>query len=98
MPVYHITLTCSGLSGKEGAAAVPCILEEFTHRPWHQNVRSRWQDGLLWLEGESDYDPKGEALLDEFWDAVFACLHFSGSVHFDIVSVSNAQGEAPRAS
>jgi len=87
MPLYHAILTCGGLTAEEAANAPADIVEEFGHRPWHQNVKSRWDGGLLWLEADNDYDADGKALLDEFWDVVIACVNASGTIHFKIVSV-----------
>src|SRR5947207_11096768 len=39
--MYRVTLSCSGLTETEGAAAVEDIIEEFTHRPWHTNLNGR---------------------------------------------------------
>ena len=87
MPLYHAILTCRGLTDSEAANAPADIVEEFGHRPWHQKVTCRWDGLLLWLEAVNDYDPDGQALLDEFGDAVIACVNASGTIHFEIVSV-----------
>jgi len=86
---YHAILTCSGLTDAEAASAPADILEEFGHRPWHQNVNCRWNGQLLWLEADNDYDSDGKALLDEFRDAVIACVNTSGTIQFEIVSVES---------
>ena len=87
MPLYHAILTCAGLTDAEAANAPADIEEEFRRRPWHQNVRCRWDGRLLWLEADNDDDEDGEALLDEFWDVVIACVRASGTIRFEIVSV-----------
>jgi hypothetical protein len=87
MPLYHAILTCDGLTDAEGANAPGDIVEEFDHRPWHLNVECRWDGRLLWLEADNDYDADGKALLDEFGDAVVACVNASGTIRFRIVSV-----------
>jgi hypothetical protein len=87
MPLYHAILTCGGLTDSEAANAPADIVEEFGHRPWHQNVKCRWDGRLLWLEADNDYDPDGKALLDEFGDAVVACVNAAGTIRFEIVSV-----------
>jgi hypothetical protein len=66
----QITLGCIG---KEPVCARD-IVEEFTHRPWHENVTCSWDGGTLILQAENDYDEKGLALLDEFSDAIAACI------------------------
>jgi hypothetical protein len=50
------------------------IAEEFTHRPWHQNVVCEWDGQQLLLHAETDWDADSKALLDEFSDAVSACI------------------------
>jgi hypothetical protein len=87
MPRYHATLACGGLTDAEAANAPADIVEEFRHRPLHQNVKCRWDGRLLWLEADNDYDGDGRALLDEFGDAVVACVNAGGTIHFEIVSV-----------
>lgn len=49
------------------------VAEEFTHRQWHQNVRCTWTGDILLLVADNDFDSDGEALADEFSDAVAAC-------------------------
>ena len=87
MPLYHTTVTCRGLTDAEGSNAPADIVEEFRQRPWHQNVACKWDSGMLWLEADNNYDADGQALLDEFWDVVIACVKASGTIHFEIVSV-----------
>ncbi len=70
----------------EGMSAPGDILEEFSHRPWHANVRCEWDGAALWLEAENDYDANGLALLDEFLDAVVACIKASGTISFAVES------------
>ena len=41
----------------------------------------------MWLEAENDYDVDGSALLDEFSDAVVACIKASGTISFSVESV-----------
>jgi len=87
--MYHAILTCDGLTSAEAANPPGDIVEEFGHRPWHQNVKCRWDGRLLWLEADNDYDADGKALLDEFGDAVVACVNTSGTIRFAIVSVES---------
>lgn len=87
MPIYHATLTCEGLTDVEVAQSLADVEQEFRERSWHKNVRCRWDGRLLWLEADNDYDEDGKALLDEFWDVVIACIPFTGTIRFAIVSV-----------
>jgi hypothetical protein len=84
--MYKARVSCSGLSHGEGAPAPDDILEEFMHRPWHKNVRCEWDGVSLWLEAENDYDANGMALLDEFSDAVMACISARDTLRFAVES------------
>lgn len=86
--MFKTRVACRGLSEVEGVAAPADILEEFTHRPWHKNVRAGWNDNSLWLEAMNDYDADGQALLDEFWDVVIACVDAKGTISFNIEDVA----------
>ena len=85
--MYRITLTCAGLSENEGANARNDVLEEFSHRSWHTNVKCYFDGTLLRLTAENDFDESGLALLDEFGDAIHACVSYSGAIHLEIESV-----------
>ena len=90
--MYRITLACSGVPIDLGPQAAVDIAEEFSNRPWHTNVSCIWQDGQLILQAENDVDATGEALNDEFSDAICACLPpFDGN----IVTLSVLRSVAP---
>ena len=72
--MYRIVLACKGVHANVGAVAARDITEEFTHRPWHQNVRCEWDGTRLMLLAENDFDSDGLALLDEFSDAISASI------------------------
>jgi hypothetical protein len=74
--MFHVVLECEaeGLSAEIGEQAATDIAEEFTHRPWHTNVRCTWDGHSIRLEADNDYDDKGLALRDEFSDAIAACV------------------------
>jgi hypothetical protein len=86
-PMYRVRVVCEGLTPEEGADAPVSILEEFTHRAWHKNVRCEWDGLLLRLEADNDYDARGQALLDEFSDAVVACVACEGTIAFKVEAV-----------
>ena len=88
---YRTTLTCAGLTDKEGKNAPPDILNEFANRPWQERVQCRWDGMLLWLEAESVCDRDGKALLDEYWDVVIACVPCEGTISFEIRSVTQTE-------
>ena len=85
--MYRVTVVCGGLTEAEGSSAVAGILEEFTHRPWHSKVACEWRDGILLLSASNDYDQTGQALLDEFGDAIIACVSPVGSIRSKVEAV-----------
>jgi hypothetical protein len=80
--MFRIVLACDGVPKDVGAQAAVDIAEEFTHRPWHINVQSRWDGARLILQAENDVDADGEALSDEFSDAISASIAapFDGAI------------------
>lgn len=80
--MFRIVLACDGVPKDVGVQAAVDITEEFTHRPWHTNVQCRWDGERLILQAENDVDADGEALSDEFSDAISACIapHFDGTI------------------
>jgi hypothetical protein len=77
--MFRIVLICKGVPAHVGAIGARDIAEEFTHRPWHQNVSCVWDGSQLILQADNDFDENGLALLDEFSDSISACV----SEHFD---------------
>jgi hypothetical protein len=94
--MYRIVLACKGVPAQVGAVGARDISEEFTHRPWHQNVSCEWDGSQLILQADNDFDSDGLSLLDEFSDAISACIEegFDGGI--DIVSVSPLPSEVRR--
>jgi hypothetical protein len=76
--MFRIVLKCGGVPKDVGAQAAADITEEFTQRPWHLNAECRWDGEHLIFRAENDFDSNGEALLDEFSDAVIACTPYVG--------------------
>lgn len=72
--MFRIALICEGLPPELGPQAAIDVAEEFDHRPWHRNLRCTWTGNVLVLVAENDFDSDGEALADEFSDAVSACI------------------------
>jgi hypothetical protein len=71
--MFRVTLICEGLPPELGPEAEIAVAEEFARRPWHQNVRCTWTGNILVLAADNDFDRDGNALADEFSDAVAAC-------------------------
>jgi hypothetical protein len=85
--MYRITLVCNGIPDHAGEGSARDVGAEFRHRPWHQNVKCTWDGSRLTLQAENDFDSDGLALLDEFSDALSACLEaFEGDI--EIVSIT----------
>ena len=86
--MYRATVICTGLSDSEGSQAAKDILEGFAERPWHQDVQCEWTGSVLRLFATNDFDPIGDALLDEFTDEVFANVNFKGTIRTSVESVT----------
>jgi hypothetical protein len=76
--MYRIVLAATGIPIDEGPPGARCISEDFTHRPWHQNATCEWDGSRIILTAENDFDCDGLALVDEFSDAISACLKDAG--------------------
>ena len=93
--MYRIVLACKGVPVHVGAAGARDITEEFTHRPWHQNVRCEWDGSQLVLQADNDFDSNGFALRDEFSDAISACIEDGFDGDIEIVSVNPLRSDIP---
>ena len=91
--MYEVRVQCVGAPAKSARAGIDDILDEFKHRPWHTNVQCHIDGQALVLTAVNDYDSDGLALLDEFSDAVVACLDLGeATVSFEVQSVSPLVG------
>ena len=71
--MYRIELECTGIDPAEGDEAAREIEQAFAeHRRHHQNVSCSFANGVLTVIAESDFDPKGLALVDEMSDCISA--------------------------
>lgn len=86
--MYRIVLACHGIPTHQGRLGAREIAEEFMHRPWNKNVRCEWDGTRMILQADSDVDSDGRALLDEFSDAISACIKDSGDGPIEILSVT----------
>ena len=93
--MFKITLTCDGCPSSVGLQAAIDISEEFGHRPWHKDVVCSWDGRFLILQAVNDFDGDGLALLDEFSDAISACITegFDGAIR--IRSITSTDSSAP---
>ena len=79
----RIILACSGVPLSAGSEAAVDITAEFSeHRPWQKNVVCTWDGALLLLQADTEHDPKGLALIDEFSDCISAYIRegFDGNI------------------
>jgi hypothetical protein len=86
--MYRIVLACKGVPAGAGTAGAHDITEEFTHRPWHENVSCAWDGSQLILQADNDFDSNGLALLDEFSDAISACIREGFDGDIEVLSVT----------
>jgi hypothetical protein len=87
--MYKVILACKGVPPELGVAAATDISEEFTHRQWHQNVRCEWDQTRLLLHADNDWDADAKALLDEFSDAISACIPGTFGYSIEVVSIAD---------
>src|SRR5258708_2365457 len=59
--MYRIILTCKGVPPALGANGARDITEEFTRKPWHQNVTCQWDGSQLILQADNDFVASGLA-------------------------------------
>jgi hypothetical protein len=90
--MYQITLVCKGVPAHTGATAAQDIAEEFAHRPWHKDVSCVWDGSNLILQADNDFDSNGLALLDEFSDAISACIKDGFDGDLQVLSIREVNG------
>jgi hypothetical protein len=88
--MYRIILACTGVPAALGPAGALDVTEEFSHRPWHQNVHCEWDGQELLLRAENDWDADAKAIIDEFSDAVSACLPGTFGYEIKLISLTAA--------
>ena len=91
--MYRIVLACKGVPPHAGAAGARDISKEFTHRPWHANVTCVWDGSQLILQAENDFDSNGLALVDEFSDAISACIEGGFDGNIEILSIQESTSD-----
>jgi len=92
--MFRIVLACTGIPSAEGPSGAEAIREEFAHRPWHTNVKCTWDGVGLILQADNDFDSNGLALMDEFSDAISACLSDAGKGSVEVLSVDALADES----
>ena len=63
--MYQVILACKGVPVELGPAGALDVVEEFSHRPCHQNVRCEWngEELVLYAENDWDEDAKGHLVM-----------------------------------
>jgi hypothetical protein len=86
--MYQAILACKGVPVELGLEGAVDVVKEFRHRPWHQNVHCDWDGKELILCAENDWDADAKALLDEFSDAISACIPGTFGYEVEVRSVT----------
>ena len=55
---------------------------------WHENVTCVWNGSQLILQADKDFDSNGLALVDEFSDAISACIKDGFDGDIEVLSVT----------
>ncbi len=85
--MYRIVLACKGVPTHAGVIGARDISNEFARRPQHQNVTCVWDGSQLILQAENDFDSNGLALVDEFSNAISACIEGGFDGNIEILSI-----------
>jgi hypothetical protein len=94
--MHPVKLVCENVPAAAGLEAASDITREFAeHRPHYQNVICEFSDSRLTLSAESDFDPDGANLMDEFSDciSIFIATPFDGEMR--VVSVRGTDLSQP---
>jgi hypothetical protein len=86
--MYRIPLACKGVSAHTGPVSACAIAQEFTSRPWQENVKCFFDGSRLILQADNDFDSKRLALADELSDSISACVNDGFSGDIEILSVA----------
>lgn len=85
----RVVLVCHGVPAASGAEAALDITAEFAeHRPWQKQVRCTWDGKRLTLQADTENDPRGLGLMDEFSDCISAYIveGFDGGIAVQSIS------------
>jgi hypothetical protein len=85
----RVVLICHGVPEGAGAEAATDITAEFEHhRPCQKNVICTWDGARLTLQADTENDPKGLGLLDEFSDCISAYISggFDGEITVESIT------------
>ena len=85
----RIVLACKGCPANAATVGARDISEEFSHRSSHENVTCVWDGSRLILQADNDFDSNGLALVDEFSDAISACIKDGFDGEIEIISVTS---------
>jgi hypothetical protein len=84
---YRAVLAYYGVAADEGAEAAREITKEFAeHRKHYRNCICAFEKGTLVLSCESDFDPLGLNLMDEFSDCISAYIKTTSDGDLRLIS------------
>lgn len=86
--MFRVIVSCEGITPTDWPDALADVAEEFTSRPWNKIPDCHWDGNTLVLVSDSDTDHGGEALADEFSDAIAAYAPGKPRYRVRIVSVT----------
>jgi hypothetical protein len=72
--MFEIVVSCSGISEQTARDSLDDLYQELAERPWYGSVTCHWEHDRVDVQARNDHDATGQALLDEFWDVVCACI------------------------
>jgi hypothetical protein len=86
--MFRVSVSCEGILPADWPGAIADVAEEFASRPWQKIADCRWDGSMLILVADNDYDDDGEALADEFSDAIAAYAPGTPMYEVRILSVA----------
>jgi len=92
--IYRITLSCSGIPPEQAQVGAADIEKEFKHRPWQKNVSCTWDGKNILIAAENMADSDGLALMDEFSDAISACIDGQFDSEISVVCIEDLGSNA----
>jgi len=97
MAFIHVTIAVRGFIEAEARNGLPDLLDEFQHRPWLFRPSAVWDTARNCIAIAIDYeghDTKlcGQAVLDEVWDCIIACLQSTSDICFELEDASFVSG------
>ncbi|MGB8355022.1 MAG: hypothetical protein WCD79_14090 [Chthoniobacteraceae bacterium] len=95
MAFIRVTIAVRGFTEAEARNGLPDLLDEFQQRPWLFRPGTVWDATRNCISITIDYEGRdiklcGQAVLDEVWDCVIACMQSTSDIHFELEGSSFA--------